>query len=303
MRIWSLTRIGINNSGVYTGIWIFLTIISLAYLLNLGWSSSKLAKGQLDTTVPKSLAELTRETDQLLVEVTRNRNLTHHTRNDILKLEQTVSDLSSRLEGIDVETAELKKLYSDINRQNETVTASFQSDTTNLKNDALSQRAQTTGSLPYNDGRNSINQINTGRTGSDNNSLKPSVSFNTKPMPSTGFEDQLTKLPQIQFADNSGTSGATQTLFGVHLAAGKSIEKLQQSWNNLRQRYPGYLADLRAQYTKENASDGNIYQLIAGPFYNILNAVKICAGINSSLDRCEQTLFVGKPLPLLEKNS
>ncbi len=80
---------------------------------------------------------------------------------------------------------------------------------------------------------------------------------------------------------------------GIHLAAGPSIDALRLSWSLLTDRHKTALKSLEPRVV---AGEGGVYQLVAGPFPNDAQAVKICAGLRAKGVTCRPTEFKGEGL-------
>ncbi len=303
MQIGSRPRSGLRSGGIYTGIWILLTVFSLAYLAYLGGDRNGFTENQQVDTTPKLLAKVAQESDELFLRVNRNREIAFQAQKDILALEQTVSDLSTRLDNVEAETTKIGERLGKKRIENGNLAPSMPSDNTKMEIEAIPGRIDTTGSLPSNHNRNFNGHLHPDQSNSIKSEYKSEVSVQLKPLPSSGFGDHSEELPQIRLAEGTGQHSTPQTLFGIHLSSANTIEELQKSWEELRRRYPEELENLQVRYKIEDAADGRPYQLVAGPFSNLLNAVEICAKINRSLDSCGETLFNGEPLPDPNKSS
>ena len=150
-----------------------------------------------------------------------------------------------------------------------------------------------TGSLPEKDWIDRDLDRLLARTETQSAVAKPSIDVKIKPLPESGFETSALDLPPIQVASRTNT---TQTRFGIHLYSGPNITDLRQTWKVLRARYAQELGPLESRFVQDEVGNGKPFQLIAGPFDNVLDAVRVCAKIEAGLIRCEQTLFTGRPL-------
>ncbi|MGI9378601.1 MAG: hypothetical protein ACR2OW_03040 [Methyloligellaceae bacterium] len=123
--------------------------------------------------------------------------------------------------------------------------------------------------------------------------VKSAFDIEIKPLPESGFENSSLDLPPVQVASRAKT---TQTRFGIHLYSGPNVTDLRQTWKVLRARYTKELGPLKSRFVRNEVGNGKPFQLIAGPFENVLDAVRVCAKIEAGLIRCEQTMFTGQPL-------
>ena len=123
--------------------------------------------------------------------------------------------------------------------------------------------------------------------------VKPAFDIEIKPLPESGFENSSLDLPPVQVASRAKT---TQTRFGIHLYSGPNVTDLRQTWKVLRARYTTELGPLKSRFVRNEVGNGKPFQLIAGPFDNVLDAVRVCATLEAGLIRCQPTMFTGQPL-------
>ncbi len=81
---------------------------------------------------------------------------------------------------------------------------------------------------------------------------------------------------------------------GLLVASGPSLDAVRLSWNVLTQNHGAVLGPLEPR--TQTAGNGNIVQLIAGPFASDLDAQKACTLLRSRGVTCRMTDFAGAPL-------
>lgn len=122
---------------------------------------------------------------------------------------------------------------------------------------------------------------------------KSNVKVSYKPMPEEGFGDQTEPetLPSTIV-----TGSPTQTLFGLYLGSGRNVDEVRAHWIDMKSLHGFYFSKLEARIVHNRASSERPYRLIAGPFTNAEDAVKLCAQLRGKAIGCKQTHFAGKPL-------
>jgi len=88
----------------------------------------------------------------------------------------------------------------------------------------------------------------------------------------------------------------SKSLFGIDLGGYASLGTLRDGWAEFALKNPEASKGLKP-LTGMSERDGKLEaRLIAGPFTNVADAVKVCAGLMAKGSPCQPTLFAGQPL-------
>lgn len=206
--------------------------------------------------------------------------------NDIANLRREMSELGSRVGKIEKTGSTIIKKVTGLEQSLTMTTA------------ALSSRAQfvdageITGSIrrPKSDPRRGPD----GRLRAGAPKYWPIVRVKYLPLPTMGFGDGAARNPDLDTDELA--EEPTQTLFGLYLGSGRSLNEVRSHWARMTKDHGKLLGSLEGRYVRKPTRHGRPYQLIAGPFTNAAESLKTCMRLRAKSSSCKQTRFNGKPL-------
>lgn len=259
------------------------------------------SQSKLRTSRAEAIAEL----------ATRNAS---RIRNDVYEVQNQVTTLMSRLAAIEMNTNKInKKVASLEGSSNFVTTAALPAQSVGSAGPPKTMRdkkfLQKNNPEEQSFNKKSIKEKlrETKTSGKKSSEMKPRVMpkpapltalpagivVRTLPLPKNGFGDRSDAPPVLKVA---AQPLAHRIIFGVHLGSGNSIDMLRSEWNLVRARYATYLSELEGRYLSEPATKGATYQLIAGPFSNAADAIRLCVRLKAGNGFCKPTIFTGKSL-------
>jgi hypothetical protein len=120
----------------------------------------------------------------------------------------------------------------------------------------------------------------------------PPVEAKAQPSTTTAKQAATNAVRTGSLSTPAAPTGPRQP--GLLVASGPSLDAVRLSWNVLTQNHGAVLGNLEPKTL--TAGNGNIVQLIAGPFPTDLDAQKACALLRSRGVTCRMTDYAGAPL-------
>lgn len=121
----------------------------------------------------------------------------------------------------------------------------------------------------------------------------PPVKIRYGAMPASGYADDADQEEPLSI---SRQEEATQTLFGLYLGSGRSLDEVRAHWADMKNLYAGQFAKMEGRYVHKSTVHGRPFKLIAGPFKNAADAIKTCTALRAKAIGCKQTTFAGERL-------
>ena len=276
----SLSRIHViyvaTWAGLATGAMLYIAGFALSALSGAHTKELYLAGSQtIALTAPQS--DLRQSRAEAIAELANRSASTF--RNDVQEVREQVNALMLRLETVETNANKINKKIAGL---------------------GVNFSPLTTAALPAPSARSAISsaKLTKKMTGGSQNpkhvaALPPGIIVRTVPLPDSGFGDTSERPPVLMVAMRPM---ANRIIFGVHLGSGNSIDMVRSEWNIIRARYATYLSELEGRYLKEPAANKTAFQLIAGPFTNAAEAIRLCVRIQAGKSFCKATIFAGKSL-------
>lgn len=102
--------------------------------------------------------------------------------------------------------------------------------------------------------------------------------------------------PGAVSGDDDASSGQlTKSTFGIDLGGFRSFKDLQKNWTEIQSKNAVAIGELKPLASMSERDGALEARLIAGPFDNAANAMKLCAQLMAKGVACQPALYTGQP--------